>query len=91
MPPKGDRTMDTIIASLISAGVALVVCLITNHAQSEKSRALIEYRLDELTKEVQKLDNNLVTRTYELEKTTALHTEQINSISHRVEELEKVG
>lgn len=90
MPPKGDRTMDTIIASLISAGVALVVCLITNHAQSEKSRALIEYRLDELTKEVQK-HNSLIDRTYELEKTTALHTEQINSISHRVEELEKVG
>ena len=84
------RLSSTIRQPFLLASMPLVVCLITNHAQSEKSRALIEYRLDELTKAVQK-HNNLVDRTYELEKTTALHTEQINSISHRVEELEKVG
>ena len=82
--------METIIASLISASIALVVCLITNHSQNEKSRALIEYRLEELTKEVQK-HNSLIDRTYKLEQDAALHAEQIKSVSHRVDELEKAG
>ena len=82
--------METIIASLISASIALVVCLITNHSQNEKSRALIEYRLEELTKEVQK-HNSLIDRTYKLEQDAALFTEQIKSVQHRVDELEKAG
>ena len=82
--------MNTIIASVISASVALIVCLITTHAQNEKSRALIEYRLEELTKEVQK-HNSLIDRTYKLEQDAALHAEQIKSVQHRVDELEKVG
>lgn len=82
--------METIIASVISASVALIVCLITNHAQAQKSQALIEYRLNELTKEVQK-HNNLIDRTYKLEQDAALHAEQIKSVSHRVDELEKAG
>lgn len=82
--------METIIASLISASIALIVCLITNYSQNEKSRALIEYRLEELTKEVQK-HNSLIDRTYKLEQDAALHTEQIKSVQHRVDELEKAG
>lgn len=82
--------METIIASVISASVALVVCLITNHAQAAKSQALIEYRLNELTKEVQK-HNNLIDRTYKLEQDSVLHSEQIKSMSHRIDEMDKAG
>lgn len=58
--------METIIAAVISGAVTLAVCLITNHAQQEKTRALMEYQLRELTSKVEK-HNNMVERTYLLE------------------------
>lgn len=58
--------METVIAAVISGAVTLAVCLITNHAQQEKTRALMEYQLRELTAKVEK-HNNLVERTYLLE------------------------
>ena len=33
------KPMETIIAAAITAGVKLAVCLLTNHAQAEKTRA----------------------------------------------------
>ena len=59
--------METIISACISAAVTLVVCLISNHSQQEKTRALMEYKLEELTKRVDK-HNNVVKRTYALEQ-----------------------
>ena len=58
--------METVIAAAITGAVTLIVCLITNHAQQEKSRALTEYQLRELSQRVEK-HNNLVERTYLLE------------------------
>lgn len=58
--------METIIAAVITAAVTLAVCLITNHAQQEKTRALMEYQLKELSQRVEK-HNNVIERTYLLE------------------------
>lgn len=58
--------METIIAAAISGAVALAVCLLTNHAQQEKTRALMEYKLTELSARVEK-HNNVIERTYLLE------------------------
>ena len=58
--------METIIAAAISGAVTLAVCLITNHAQQEKTRALLEYKLAELTARVDK-HNNVIERTFRLE------------------------
>ena len=58
--------METVIAAVISGVVTLAVCLITNHAQQEKTRALMEYQLKELTARVEK-HNNVIERTYKLE------------------------
>ena len=80
--------METIIASCITAGITLVICLITNHAQSQKTIALMEYKLTELTKAVEK-HNNLIDRTYRLEQDSALHEEQIKGMNHRIEDLER--
>ena len=82
--------METIISSCISAGVTLLVCLISNHGQQEKTRALMEYKLDELTKRVDK-HNNLVERTYHLEEDMSVTREQIKVVNHRIEDLEKKG
>ena len=61
--------MDSIIVGLISGAVTLAVCLINNHYQRvaqevkhAETISLVEYRLDQLTKQVEK-HNQLVERT----------------------------
>ena len=78
----------TIIAAVISGAVTLIVSLITNHASQEKTRALLEYKLEELTKRVDK-HNNVIERTYRLEQDTALQTEQIKVVNHRLADIEQ--
>ena len=73
--------METIISACISASVTLLVCMISNHSQQEKTRALMEYKLEELTKKVEK-HNSVVERTFILE-------EKIKVANHRIEDLEK--
>lgn len=82
--------METIIASLISAAVTLAVCLITNHAQAEKTIALIEYRLDELTKAVQR-HNSVIDRVYKLETESQRHDDELHRVNHRLSSLEDSG
>ncbi len=82
--------METIISSAISAAVTLIVCLISNHSQNEKTRALMEYKLDELTKRVDK-HNNVVERTYSMERKMEVQEEQIKVANHRIEDLERKG
>lgn len=77
-----------IISAIISACATLIVCLITNHAQNEKTRALLEYKLEELTKKVEK-HNNVIERTYELEKLVDLQQEKIKVVNHRIDDLER--
>lgn len=76
--------METIISACISAGVTLIICLI----QQNKTRALMEYKLDELTKRVDK-HNNTVERTYRLEEQVALQEEKMKVANHRIEDLER--
>ena len=73
--------METIIAAAITAGVTLVVCLITNNAQAEKTRALLDYRLSELEKKQDK-HNNLMERTYRLEG-------RVEEVIHEIVDLKK--
>lgn len=73
--------METIIAAAITAGVTLAVCLITNHAQAEKTRALLDYRLSELEKKQDK-HNNLMERTFRLEG-------KMDEVTHEIGDLKK--
>ena len=73
--------METIIAAAITAGVTLAVCLITNHAQAEKTRALLDYRLSELEKKQDK-HNNLMERTFRLEG-------KMDEVTHEIGYLKK--
>ncbi len=79
---------ETIIAALIAAAASLAVSIITNAAANSKNRALIEYKLTELQKTVDK-HNNLVERMYKVEEITTLQTEQIKVANHRIDDLEK--
>ena len=76
--------METIISSLISAGVALLICVIQNN----KAQTLIQYRLDELTKQMEK-HNSVIERVFTLEKNSALHEEQISTITKDIDDLKK--
>ena len=58
--------METIIASAISAGVTLLVCLINNRSQNAQTRDLINYRVGSLEKKVDK-HNDVIERTFILE------------------------
>lgn len=82
--------METILAAVISGAVTLAVCLITNHAQAEKTRALLDYRLSQLEKKQDK-HNNLMERTFRLEGDMEVMHEQIKVANHRIEDLEKAN
>lgn len=49
---------------------------------------MLKYQLSELAKHVEK-HNNVIERTYELEKRTELQEEKIKVANHRLEDLEK--
>ena len=80
--------METIISGIISAGAAIIVCVITQTTQARKTEALLSYKLDELTRRVDK-HNNVIERTYKLEEQTAVQEEQIKVANHRIEDLEE--
>ena len=78
--------------------VAIIVCVINNYfqsknilaqskAQHEETTAMIDYKLSELTKRVDK-HNNVIERTYQLEKQTELQEEKISVANHRISDLE---
>lgn len=77
-----------ILAAVISALAAIVVCVISNHYQNENTRNLLEYRLTQLEEKVDK-HNNLVERTYKLEQHNEVQDEKIKVANHRIEDLEK--
>lgn len=72
------------ISPLISAAAAIIVGAMSN----AKTKALIEYKLDELTKKVEK-HNSIIERTYKLEEQTALQEEKIKVANHRIDDLER--
>ena len=85
----------TIIASLISAFAAIIVCMINNHFQSIKQAkahndniVLISYRLEQLEQKVDK-HNNLIDRTYDLERRAAVLEEKQEVVNHRISDLER--
>lgn len=73
-----------IIVALIAAGGGLLGSLIGMN----KSTSVMDYRLGQLEKKVDK-HNNLVERTYELEEQAAIHEEKIKVANHRISDLEK--
>ena len=79
---------ETIIAALISAGAATLVCLVNNISQQRKTEALLTYKLDELTKRVDK-HNGLVERTYRLEEQASVFDEKMKVANHRISDLEE--
>ena len=74
--------------ALISAGAAILVCVISNYFQNRKTSALMEYKIDQLTKKVD-LHNNAIARLYEVERRLGIADEKIKVANHRIDDLEK--
>jgi Na+-translocating ferredoxin:NAD+ oxidoreductase RnfG subunit len=86
--------MDTIIAAVISATAAILVCVINSNNQSKKMIAEMDkhndlqaYQIQELTKQVEK-HNKVIERVYALEQEDAVEKEEIKVINHRIKDLE---
>ena len=71
--------MNEIIVALITGGITLVGVLLAN----QKTQAVMETRIDELTREVRE-HNNFARRMPVVE-------EQIKVINHRIEDLEEAN
>lgn len=71
--------METIIAAVISGLAAVVVCILTNRAQHQKTTALLTYKFDELKKTVDK-HNQVIERTFRLEG-------RMNEAEHDIKDL----
>ena len=71
--------MENIIVALITGGVTLVGVLISN----QKSQAVTETKLEELTREVRE-HNNFARRVPVLE-------EQMKEANHRIDDLEELN
>lgn len=81
--------------TLIAAGATLLVCLINNYFQAQQAEkkhnetiSLIDYKLEQLEKKQDRY-NNIISRTYELEKSEKILEEKIKVVNHRVDDLEQ--
>lgn len=79
--------MEAIITATITGIVTLIVCLINNSYQQKQTRNLIEYKIEELTKRVDK-HNNVIERVYKLEEHEAVMEEKIKVANNRIADLE---
>ena len=81
---------DAIIVAIITGGLSLTGTLFGSYLSHKKSIALILYRLEQLEEKVNK-HNNLIDRTYCLEKRCDVVDEKIKVANHRIDDLEKEG
>lgn len=86
-------------AALISAGAAILVCLINNYftdrrreakadTDFEVLKATITAEIQNLTKEVEK-HNRVVERVYDLETKANVFEEKIKVANHRIDDIEE--
>lgn len=74
--------------AIVVALLSLAGTLAGSYFGQRKSTALISYRLEQLEDKVHK-HNNLIERTYQLEKRCDLYDEKFKVSNHRIGDLEK--
>lgn len=86
--------METIIGAIISAVAAIAVCIINTNSQNEKilseldkHNAVQTEQITQLKEQVRK-HNNIIERTYKLEKDVAVLNNRESVSEHRIEDLE---
>ncbi len=86
--------METIIGAIISAVAAIAVCIINTNSQNrkillemDKHNAVQTEQITQLREQVHR-HNNLIERTYKLERDVALLNNREKVSEHRLEDLE---
>ena len=81
--------METAIVTAIIGGVCVAIpSLFATMLTNSKNRALIDYRMSCLEEKVDR-HNQVITRTYELEKNHELLEKELSVVNHRIKKLEK--
>nr|DAY80748.1 MAG TPA: Hemolysin [Caudoviricetes sp.] len=75
-------------AEVFTAAISLIGTLVGTLGGIALSSKLTNYRIEQLEKKVEK-HNNLISRTYELEKEFSVLDERVRVANHRIEDLEK--
>ena len=85
------------LEAIITGMVAIIVCMVNNlyqskavRSQHDKTIALIDYKLEQLSARVDK-HNSVVERVYHLEERSEVQEERIKDANHRIDNLEKKG
>ena len=78
---------EVVIVAIITGGLSLIGTLAGSYFSNRKSVALITYRIDLLEKKVER-HNNLIERTFQIEKRCDIIEEKIKVANHRIEDLE---
>lgn len=85
------------LEAIITGVVAIIVCMVNNlyqskavRSQHDKTIALIDYKLEQLSARVDK-HNSVVERVYHLEERSEVQEERIKDANHRIDNLEKKG
>lgn len=76
------------MVEIIVAVLAFAGTLCGAYFANRKSTALIAFRIEELEKKVQK-HNNIIERTYALEKRVEVDEEKLKVANHRIDDLER--
>lgn len=80
--------LNEVLVAIVSGGSAMIASIVVAVIQHRKSVALIEYRLQQLEKKVD-IHNNVIERTYRLEKDMAVVNEHIDQAEERISTLER--
>ena len=85
------------LEAIITGVAAIIVCMVNNlyqskavRSQHDKTIALIDYKLEQLSARVYK-HNSVVERVYHLEERSEVQEERIKVANHRIDDLEKKG
>lgn len=76
------------ISAIIVAALSLLGTFVGVYFSNRKSSALMLYRLEQLEKKVN-AHNNLIERTYALERRVEVDEEKLKIANHRIGDLEK--
>lgn len=78
----------SIIVAVVTALGSFLGVYYANRKSSEKTKALLEYRLNQLETKMDK-HNQVIERVYRLEEQQAVTDEKIRVANHRIDDLEQ--
>lgn len=80
--------MEDIIIAIIGGVLTAIPTVLTTLSSNKKTTALLEYRLSQLEEKVNK-HNNVIERTYKLEKNESVIEERLKVVEREIKEIKK--